>query len=155
MLKSMVRWLLVVAVAGGVFWLLKQTAMAPTQQSPEELLSKIELAADRLPERQIKVASPKPNQTVLSPLTITGQARGSWYFEASFPVQLVDEEGTTLVSAPAQAQSDWMTDDWVPFSVTLTFDQPQTAAGQLILKKDNPSGQAENEARITVPVKFK
>ena len=51
----------------------------------------------------IVVNSPAPNATITSPLTITGKARGSFYFEASFPVKLVDAFGTTLAQGTAKA----------------------------------------------------
>lgn len=102
----------------------------------------------------IVVASPLPNAVVSSPLTVTGEARGNWYFEASFPVKLIDGNGNELAVTFAQAQGDWMTTDFVPFSVTLTFDPPSTPTGALILEKDNPSGLPENDAFITVPVQF-
>src|ERR1700746_2179249 len=47
-----------------------------------------------------------PGDAVTSPLTITGKAKG-WYFEASFPVKLLDGQGNVLASGPAQAQGDW------------------------------------------------
>lgn len=105
-------------------------------------------------EIRIQVTNPQPNQVVTSPLTITGQARGTWYFEASFPVKLLDGNGNQIAIAPAQAQGDWMTENFVPFSVTLTFATPSTPAGTLVLEKDNPSGLPEHAAQITIPVQF-
>ena len=93
------------------------------------------------------------DQTVSSPLTLTGAAKG-WYFEASFPVQVLDANGAVLAQVPAQAQSDWMTADWVPFSVTINFVKPSTATGKLIFKNDNPSGDPARDERVEVPVKF-
>src|ERR1035437_3698542 len=63
----------------------------------------------------------KAGDTVASPLQITGQAPGTWYFEASFPVKIYDANGQLLGNVPAQAQSDWMTENLVPFAATLTF----------------------------------
>jgi len=34
----------------------------------------------------INLDTPRPNETIASPLSIKGQARGSWFFEASLPV---------------------------------------------------------------------
>lgn len=102
----------------------------------------------------IALAAPLPDALVTSPLTVTGEARGSWYFEASFPVKLLDANGNVLAQAPAQAQADWMTTDFVPFLATLTFPTPATATGTLVLEKDNPSGMPQNAATITVPVNF-
>ena len=96
-------------------------------------------------ENLIRLNSPKPNDVVSSPLLIDGEARGTWYFEASFPVKLFDGNGKELAITPAQTESDWMTTEFVPFSATLVFDAPQTATGTLVLEKDNPSGLPEND----------
>ena len=92
---------------------------------------------------------------IASPLHIEGEARGSWYFEASFPIQLLDANGKQLGVTTGQAQSDWMTPDLVPFQADLKFSTPTTTTGKLILKKDNPSGLPENEAEQIIPVRFK
>jgi hypothetical protein len=102
----------------------------------------------------IQVDSPRPNELVRSPLTIRGSARGTWFFEASFPVQLRDGQGRVLATAPAQAQGEWMTTEFVPFLVTLTFPRPTTPTGTLLLEKDNPSGLPQQAASIQIPVRF-
>lgn len=93
------------------------------------------------------------DQIVSSPLTITGRARGV-YFEGSFPIELVDGNGKTLVQGTAQAQGDWMTSEFVPFTATLTFAKPTTATGTLIFRNDNPSGLPENSIEYRIPVRF-
>lgn len=102
----------------------------------------------------IHVNRPGKNELVTSPLTISGQARGTWYFEASFPVILISGNGDTLAVKPAQAQGEWMTADFVPFTLTLDFAAPATPGGTLILKKDNPSGLPEHDAELRIPVRF-
>lgn len=105
-------------------------------------------------ENRIRVNSVSSNQRIESPLTITGQARGSWYFEASFPIEILDGNGKRIAIVPAQATSDWMTAEFVPFSATLTFAKPDTATGTIIFRNDNPSGLPENDRWISVPVRF-
>ncbi|OGF67289.1 hypothetical protein A3I27_02100 [Candidatus Giovannonibacteria bacterium RIFCSPLOWO2_02_FULL_43_11b] len=103
----------------------------------------------------IKLNSPKPNDIVLSPLVIEGEARGTWYFEASFPISLVDANGKLLARTPAEAQGEWMTENFVPFKAGLKFDTPTTDTGFLILEKDNPSGLPEHADELKIPVKFR
>jgi cyclophilin family peptidyl-prolyl cis-trans isomerase len=98
--------------------------------------------------------NPIPNQEIASPLTIEGQARGSWFFEASFPVELYDENNNLIAQGIAQAQSDWMTEDFVSFKAELIFTPPPTSKGTLVLKKDNPSGLPEKDDELTIPVHF-
>ena len=102
----------------------------------------------------IRIDSPRPNDETKSPLEILGQARGYWFFEADFPVKLLDDNGNELGIAVAQALSDWMIDDFVPFEATLKFQTPTTKRGVLILEKDNPSGLLENADELRVPVYF-
>lgn len=103
----------------------------------------------------IQVTSPAPNAaaSVSQPLVVSGRARGPWYFEASFPVKLLDSSGNVLAQGPAQAQGDWMTEDFVPFSATLTFTTTDTS-GTLVLQNDNPSGEPANAKSISIPVTF-
>ena len=103
----------------------------------------------------IKVDSPLPNQEISSPLSVTGQARGYWFFEASFPVRLLDGNGKEIAIKPAEAQDDWMTEEFVHFKAVLEFKMPSTDFGTLILEKDNPSGLPEKADELRIPVRFK
>lgn len=92
---------------------------------------------------------------IQSPLGITGKARGYWFFEASFPIKLYDKSGNLIATAIAQAQSDWMTEDFVPFNAQLVFEVLEEQAGELVFEKDNPSGMPEHadELRFSVTMK--
>lgn len=104
----------------------------------------------------ITVSQPRAGDSISSPLTIKGQARGMWYFEATFPVVLTDWDGLIIAQGYAQAEGEWMTEDFVPFSATLTFTKPAYGErGTLILKKDNPSGLPEHDDAVEIPVLFK
>ncbi|MCR4306558.1 MAG: Gmad2 immunoglobulin-like domain-containing protein [Candidatus Yonathbacteria bacterium] len=103
---------------------------------------------------KIRITLPLPNTLVESPLLVQGEARGNWYFEASFPVRLLDANGRELAVIPAQAQSDWMTTEFVPFEAVLTFDTPTTQTGTLVLEKDNPSGLPEHADSVSIPLRF-
>jgi hypothetical protein len=98
--------------------------------------------------------SPRPNDKIPNPVTLTGKARGSWFFEASFPAVILDSNGKVLGTIPVQADGEWMTSDFVPFSVTFPYIKPTTTKGTLILKKDNPSGESKNDDELRVPVIF-
>ncbi|MFA5942496.1 MAG: Gmad2 immunoglobulin-like domain-containing protein [Candidatus Paceibacterota bacterium] len=102
----------------------------------------------------IVVDTPLPGAIVASPLTISGRARGTWYFEASFPVRMLDAKGNELGVLPAQAQGEWMTTEYVPFIVDLAFATSTTATGTLVLEKDNPSGLPEHANELRIPIRF-
>ena len=103
----------------------------------------------------IRVISPKENSLVNSPLTVTGEARGVWFFEATFPIKLMDDNDNAIAAGIATAQSEWMTESFVPFTSTLTFtSEPSTPDGWLILEKDNPSGLPKNDNEARLRLKF-
>lgn len=103
----------------------------------------------------IEVTTPLSLSTVTSPLTVTGRARGPWYFEASFPIELRDANNVLIAKAIAQAQGEWMTEDFVPFTAILAFpNQPAGSQGVLTLKNDNPSGEPERDMMLDVAVTF-
>lgn len=100
----------------------------------------------------IKVTLPYPGAVTGKEFAVKGEARGGWYFEASFPVEVKDKNGQTLVSVPAQAEGDWMTSDFVPFTANIKIPDTYQGPATIILHKDNPSGMPENEASVSFPI---
>ena len=121
--------------------------------APPDEVTAIPPAAQDTAGIMIRVTSPHPLDAVSSPLVVRGEARGPWYFEASFPVRLVDEHRHTIAVVPAQAQGEWMTTHLVPFEATLTFST-SSKTGALVLEKSNASGLPQHADSIEVPVRF-
>ncbi len=119
------------------------------------------LFAEELPEKitytnasadNIMVELPFPGAVVGKTFSVIGKARGPWFFEASFPVEVLDKNNQSLAKGIAHAQSDWMTSDFVSFKADLTIPESYIGPATLILKKDNPSGLPEHEASISFPL---
>jgi hypothetical protein len=138
------------------------TPIAVSEQAPV-----IGTTTDKTNEVDINIAEPIATSTVpvvsifqplaatviSSPLEVLGQAPGNWFFEATLPVKLLAADGEIIVAHYAEAQSDWMTEDLVPFKATLEFATTATS-GYLVISKDNPSGLPENDASFQIPVNF-
>jgi hypothetical protein len=102
------------------------------------------------------LASPLPGTSISSPFTIKGKARGTWFFEGDFPIILEDGQGKNIAVSYATAKGEWMTTDFVEFTGTLEFNRAFSGQrGTLILKKDNPTGNAEFDNSLEIPVNFK
>jgi hypothetical protein len=103
----------------------------------------------------VAVLNLRSNDAVSSPLAVSGTVTGGgWFFEASFPVKVIDADGTVLGQGPAQAQGDWMTTGTVPFSATILFSKPHSVTGTVVFAKDNPSGMPQNDLSLTIPISF-
>lgn len=102
----------------------------------------------------IRVDNPAPNVTIKSPLEVTGEAVGQYFFEGSFPAVLVDSNGKELGTGIMTADGEWMTEEFVPFKGTVEFADSTTNKGTLILKRNNPADKPENDAQLIIPVNF-
>ncbi len=147
-------FLLVIIVLGifgaGAMWQsrhVQDDAVVPTGTS---------LPAAQHYKDMVVVTSPLVGSAVSSPLVIEGLARGNWFFEASFPVSIVNWDGLIIGDGIAQAQGEWMTTEYVPFKATITFTKPDYKDnGWIILKKDNPSGLPQHDDAFEFPILFK
>ena len=138
-----------VVIGVGVSWKLIENKRQPL------IPNTVNIDNGQRKDELIRLEYPQPNQLISSPLTIKGEARGNWFFEASFPVVLTDWDGLIIANGIATAKGDWMTNDFVPFEATLEFALNKEAysnRGSLILKKENPSGLPENDDALEIPV---
>ena len=102
----------------------------------------------------IQVTTPAASATIYSPVVYAGEAKGFYFFEADFPVRLETSSGEIFASGYASAQSDWMTEDWVPFKGRLEFEPPDDDRGYLVFERANPSGMVEHAKILRIPVVF-
>ena len=137
------------------------TRQIPEPQIPADL-------AEHIASKQnfIVVETPAPLTVISSPLTFRGQARGNWFFEADFPVVLVNWDGLIIAETHASAVLDpsdpdatWMTEEFVTFEGTIEFSDPSwqedfSKSGVLIFQKDNPSGLPEHDDALEIPILF-
>jgi hypothetical protein len=138
---------LILIVVGFVFVLNLNNKAVPTENIGN-VLEKADL---------IRIEYPRPNQVITSPLVIKGEARGNWFFEASFPIVLTDWDGKIIAQGFAKAKKDWMTTDFVPYEATLNFTIDKNIyndKGTLILRKDNPSDIRANDDALEIPIIF-
>jgi hypothetical protein len=69
----------------------------------------------------------------------------------------VNWDGLIIGQGIATAEGDWMTEEYVPFTATITYDASQIGPytrGSLILKKDNPSGESKFYDALEYQINF-
>jgi hypothetical protein len=148
-----IAFAVIIVVLVGVLVFVKPV-QGPTVPGPSHQTSTTEYATS--PDGRLVVRSPLPGALVSSPLAISGTVTGGgWFFEAVFPVEVLDGNGTVLGQGQAQAQSDWMTTGTVPFAAEISFTAQRYATGTVVFAKDNPSGMPQNAEDLRIPVRFK
>ncbi|HVM90730.1 MAG TPA: Gmad2 immunoglobulin-like domain-containing protein [Verrucomicrobiae bacterium] len=126
-----------------------QTSSTPPTPGADGTLTTKNGATDRL-----KVTVPAAGSKASQPLLIAGEARG-WYFEGSFPVFVLNQNGVKIGSGIAEADGDWMTDGWVPFTGEIDYPpQPAGSRGSIVFQKDNPSGEPANDDSAELNITF-
>ena len=100
---------------------------------------------------ELVLFEPQDGDTVGCPLRVQGRALGSWFFEATFPVRLVDAEGQTIFQAPLMTSENWMTEDYIGFEASFYY-QTTATEGTLILENANASGLPENAKQVSLDV---
>lgn len=116
--------------------------------------------AEELPEKityvkasadVVVVDLPYPGAVTGKEFSVVGKAR-AWYFEGSFPIEVLDKNGARLAVSYVQAQGDWMTSEWVPFKGEIKVPHTYSGPATLVLHKDNPSGLPEHDASMSFPI---
>lgn len=171
-MSQLLRIILIVLVLGAavLVWVeMKDDGSPRLQPGSDEQIEEIQTTYGSEKGVELIVTSPLKDSVVTSPLTITGEAPGFWYFEATFPVTLVNWDGLIIAEGYATALGEWMTEDNVPFTATLEFTDvlPLTdeiedlsqveefmKKGTLILQRDNPSGLPENDDAVEFSIRF-
>lgn len=168
-MKNAIIWVVVIfAVAAGTWIIATNRAgdgappandkpngsLGDPNLDPPNDLGSLPVVGTQATSDEIVVESPKLGDSVGSPLKVTGRARGPWYFEASAPVTVYDQSGKVLGQGYVMAQDEWMTTEFVPFSGTITFNNPGTGGGAVVFMNDNPSGDASRAKYLAVPVFF-
>lgn len=153
--------LLIIGITGAVFAINPRVSHAPT--STYGISSTTNSTIATIPDL-IVVDSPLPNVEIVDfsgVVNVNGKARGNWFFEASAPLELRDENGKVLASGYVHATDDWMTTKFVPFNGVVSFTPSKNLADHkyhtltLVLKNDNPSGDPAKQKELDIPLKVR
>jgi hypothetical protein len=113
---------------------------------------KVDFTYSNSTKDMITVDLPFPGAVTGKDFIIKGQARGTWFFEGSFPVVVLDKDGKVLFAGIATSSESWMTTNFIPFSSSVKVPVSYIGKATVILKKDNPSGEASRDASISFPI---
>lgn len=118
------------------------------EELPQPKITYVNATSDNL-----VAENPFPGAVVGKEFIATGKARGNWYFEASFPITVLDKDGNQLFQTYATAQGEWMTTEFVPFkSQPIKIPANYIGPATIVFHNDNASGLPENDKSVSFPI---
>lgn len=110
---------------------------------------------NKIEDNTLILSNFRENDLLESGFIIEGKIKDGFFFEGTFPVEVQDDNGVTLGRTFANAQTDWMTTDYIEFKTQpISFEKKENSSGYIVFKKDNPSGLSENDREIKLKVRF-
>ena len=116
---------LIILAAGGLIYFNKpveapegvETTQETDEFIPEQIADDgLEIESTPVAHPDIKLTTPQHRDIVTSPITIRGEARGTWFFEGSFPIVLTDSQGNIISQSIATTtEPEWITEEFIPF----------------------------------------
>lgn len=98
---------------------------------------------------EIKMIRPTANQMVKSPLSIDGQAVGTWFSEGVLSVRVEDKNGQVLGQTNIKVDNVAGNEFFTSFSGSLSFSSGSSEKGNLVVSKGS------SDTTLHFPVKFK
>lgn len=140
--------IIILVIALGL-WIFKKSADAPV------------VTPETNPDIVIHTITPEENEAINFPLVITGETKGTWFFEGSFPVEILNTKQEVIATTFAQGESDWMTTEFVPWTITFA-ERPEklepvssSPNAYIKFKNDNPSGDPIRDKSFILPIRLR
>ncbi|MDZ7799100.1 MAG: Gmad2 immunoglobulin-like domain-containing protein [Patescibacteria group bacterium] len=155
-ITALVLILIVIGVSS-IYWFTKGSVNKQTNQAANENenLEKTRPGNREGLSNEIVVENIEDNQVITSPLTIEGQAKGTWFSEGEMPFRLVSQGGLVLREGSIFADGNWMTDNFVDFKVEIEFEAENIEKGYIYITQSNPRGLEKELEELCLPVLFK
>ncbi len=115
-----------------------------------QFLDFVDLEAD-IP---VEIISPELGMEIGPPVSVQGQASGTWFFEAILPISVTNVEGSVLAEDLIMTEEDWMTEEMIAFEKELDFEAPDANFGFIKISKNDPSGIPRNANDYYWPIEF-
>lgn len=151
--------LILVACAIALLFIYRNTLEAPSVDvKVDQKVDNLDKTEQIYKDSNIEVNLPYIGAVVGKDFSVIGRARGTWFFEGSFPIKVIAQDGAqkgkVLSTGIAQVKpgENWMTEDFVSFKADIKVPQSYIGKANIVLQKDNPSGLPEHDASITIPV---
>lgn len=160
----------ILVVAFIAYWVFRRPLEAPTvsqtaptvetgplAESVQSQQDKVERVAESVSSKDsaslinenIRVTSPKPNETLMSPFLVVGEAR---VFENVVNIRVTNTKGDVFVQETAYAKAP-DAGQFGPFSVNLTYKFKNTKEGFVEVYHASPKDGSDQDL-IRIPVKF-
>lgn len=132
-------WLAIgIVVALGAGWIWYQNSTNPLQTTADD-------------PGQIVAAQPAKDATVAKRFVVSGEANSLWFYEGKLPITVTGKDGSAIWEGFATSTADWTQGGTIPFLAKIDLGR-YAGPATITIARDNPSGEASYDAKITIPV---
>lgn len=103
-------------------------------------------------EQDIFVVLPKPGQKVTPSITVSGAARGDWFYRGVFWAEVVAPNGDVLVRNEIPSKGNANTTGMLQFSSFVLVTSNYRGPATVVLINDNPVGHPIPDRSVSIPV---
>lgn len=135
-------------------------APKPAEPTPTEPTPPAEPPAPKITyvntsEADIFNVLPRAGDTVTAGITVSGSARGDWFTQGAFWVEVIAENGDVLIRNQVPSKGNSMTTGMVQFSSSVLISPNYHGPATVRLVNDNPPGHPNPDRSVSIPVVVK
>ncbi len=150
--KIFISGLVLFALICGIYFFIQNRANNIKRIANEMEAERLKTCVISGAKENLTEISIKPCDALNMSVTITGKLKGNYFFEGSAPIRLEDEKGNVLLRTHLNATTEWMTTGDVSFNITIDSNKLPGGMANLIIERDDPSGESKNLMPIKIPI---
>jgi hypothetical protein len=142
--------LMIIAIK--IMWLNKEVYLHPLSQKEQQVKINTDTPQISGNEGNLVSFSIAPGQKVSGVTKFTGSIDGGYFFEANILINVLDNNKKILKNGHATATTEWTKAGPVGFAGSMDFTSLPKGPAFIQIHNDNPSGLAEYDYFILVPI---
>jgi hypothetical protein len=106
--------------------------------------------------KEITIELPYPNATVAHTFSVSGTVLGEWFSTTTLPVVVLSPAGDMIGGGAAGTNppgGDWQAEGIINYKGTVTVPDSFRGEATLVIKKDHRTGDPDDDAWVSIPIK--
>jgi hypothetical protein len=144
---------IIIIVSSTAAYIFLKNRVGPSKFTPNSVPQVVETDQPNTP-KDLKV-NISPNDSLSSPIKISGTVPAGWMNEGVFPIKIFDASKNLITQNQGMEVNpgSWTSGKPIEFKAEIEYET-NSDTGFVVLYKDNPSGDSKNDQSYEIPVKL-